>query len=609
MSAQKENVSKKKATDAVSVNLNNEMLDDEATTDEAKKEITREQFIDESYALFKKYYQGTREFREKCRLNEEYWKTNHWFQKRTKPGDPKPTTPLIFSMVDNMHSDVMDHYPEPQILPVEPGDDELAEELTAIINSILERRKFKKIYRASTKKALKRGAVCWETRWDKSLYNGRGDINVIDRDIRYCLWEPGVEDIQDGENFFTYDFYTKAYYKAHYPEQYTKMRGDGWRNQIERYNTEDTDNDDNKEILMFNRWYKKWDKEAQCDRVHCVSIAGYQILYWSEEVMEENTQKEGVYQDGLYPFIVMPLYPLDDTPIGLSVIDIFRDNQDYIDKLDQIVLKNALMAGKLRLLKTTKCTIPLEKLADWGEETLEGENIGDDDIRWFQGRPLPSLVQQHLVMKIDMMKEESGQNQFNRGEGGKGVTAASAIMALQEAGSKRSRNMISHFYDYFSEIVWMMASRVRQFYDSERVARINPHRSPNLYKRINKESETVKAGESKSVIFMKFDKSKFNDRADLEFDIKIRAQRQSPYQSAYLNELAVELHKAGIMTDEEMLEMMDFEGKNRVQAMVEDRKNDEKEKLIQSQRELINTMEQEIAVLQNQVQGERSQQT
>lgn len=545
-------------------NEDSRVMDGAPTVDDTR----RERFVEESYALFKRYYAGTREFREKCRRNEEYWKANHWHDKRTRPGDPKPTTPMIFSMVDNLHADIMDHYPEPQILPVEPGDDDLAEELSVIINSILERRNFRKLYRAETRRCLKRGASCWQVVWDNDLYAGIGDVNVLPWDIRYFLWEPGVEDIQNGESVIKFCFRKRRYFKERYPDLYPKMRADGWRSQIERYNTEDPNGDDDDEVLLMERWYKRYSPELKRTVVQVARIAGYQLLFWSED--REGTRRAGVYEDGLFPFVVMPLYPLDDTPIGLSIIDIFRDNQDYIDKLDQIVLKNALMAGKLRLLKSPSCSIPLEKLADWGEETLEGQGIGGDNIRWFQAAPLPPMVQQHLLLKIQMMKEESGQNQFNRGEGGKGVTAASAIMALQEAGSKRSRNLISHFYDYFSEVVWLMASRVRQFYDEGRVFRVRGGDA-----REGGEIIRYQAKRMRYRVDSKGRRKKAEDGSPLarrmEVDVKVRAQKQSPYQSMYLNELALQLRGAGVLDEMELLDMMSFEGKEKVKKMVEDR--------------------------------------
>ena len=61
-------------------------------------------------------------------------------------------------------------------------------------------------------------------------------------------------------------------------------------------------------------------------------------------------------------------------------------------------------------------------------------------------KPLNPYVMAHYNNKIEAIKEESGQSLFNRGESGRGVTAASAILALQEAGNKRSRLIVEQLY-------------------------------------------------------------------------------------------------------------------------------------------------------------------
>jgi len=57
--------------------------------------------------------------------------------------------------------------------------------------------------------------------------------------------------------------------------------------------------------------------------------------------------------------------------------------------------------------------------------------------------PLNPQIANSRATYLSMIKEESGQNLFNRGEVGGGVTAASAILALQEAGNKITRSNLA----------------------------------------------------------------------------------------------------------------------------------------------------------------------
>lgn len=52
------------------------------------------------------------------------------------------------------------------------------------------------------------------------------------------------------------------------------------------------------------------------------------------------------------------------------------------------------------------------------------------------------------------------------------MTAASAIAALQEAGSKLSRDMLKSAYRAFAKECYLVIELMRQFYDEQRVFRI-----------------------------------------------------------------------------------------------------------------------------------------
>ena len=62
-------------------------------------------------------------------------------------------------------------------------------------------------------------------------------------------------------------------------------------------------------------------------------------------------------------------------------------------------------------------------------------------------------------------------------------------------------------------------------------------------------------------------------RRHFDFDVRIEAQRQTPVEAAYRNELAMQLLQmsGGLMTPVMAIEMMDFEGKERVLTQLRER--------------------------------------
>ena len=161
--------------------------------------------------------------------------------------------------------------------------------------------------------------------------------------------------------------------------------------------------------------------------------------------------------------------------------------------------------------------------------------------------------------KIDELKETSGNRDFSQGGVSSGVTAASAIAALQEAGSKLTRDMVKGGYRAFAELNMLAVELIRQFYDEPRFFRI--------------------LGENGEQQFLSYDNSAIRMRPQVNsfemdlgdrmpvFDIKVSAETSSPFSKISQNELALQLYSAGMFNPEMRSQallaigMMDFEGK------------------------------------------------
>ena len=73
-------------------------------------------------------------------------------------------------------------------------------------------------------------------------------------------------------------------------------------------------------------------------------------------------------------------------------------------------------------------------------------NVDTTRLRQIDPPQLSNYVIEMRNAKIEELKETSGNRDFSQGSTTSGVTAASAIAALQEAGSKLSRDMIKGSY-------------------------------------------------------------------------------------------------------------------------------------------------------------------
>ena len=164
-----------------------------------------------------------------------------------------------------------------------------------------------------------------------------------------------------------------------------------------------------------------------------------------------------------------------------------------------------------------------------------------------------------LNSKKEELKETSGNYDFSQGQTSGGVTAAAAIAALQEAGSKTSRDMISGAYRAFEELCSIMICLIAQFYTFPRCFRIT--------------------GADSAIDFLycsSDDLSPLCEEMPL-YDLKIHAHKKSAFSRASANELALELYRMGIFAPERaseaeiMLSLMEFEGKDGALSAIRER--------------------------------------
>jgi hypothetical protein len=148
-----------------------------------------------------------------------------------------------------------------------------------------------------------------------------------------------------------------------------------------------------------------------------------------------------------------------------------------------------------------------------------------------------------------------------------GVTAASAIAAMQEAGSKLSRDSIKASYRAFRQVVLMVIELIRQFYDMPRCFRILGSDGITRFVRY---SNGALLPQHQGMDLMGED---LGYRLPL-FDVQVNAQKQSPYSRLSQNEMALQFFGAGFFDPRRAeqallcLDMMDFDRKQFVMEKV-----------------------------------------
>ena len=509
--------------------------------------------VQEAYQTLLKYKQGKANLEQKIVDNEQWYKIRHWECMRDSKKDVQPASAWLFNCIANKHADAMDNFPSPNILPREEGDKGEAEMLSSIIPVVLDQNEFEQTYSDVWHYKLKAGTGVYGVFWDNSKLNGLGDISIRKVDLINLFWESGITDIQKSRNVFHVELADNDMLVGTYPQLAGKL-GESTLD-ISKYVYDDSVDTSNKSAVID--WYYKKNQGGRTVLHYC-KFVNDEVLF----ATENNPQfaERGWYDHGEFPFVFDVLFPVEGSPAGFGYIDIGKDAQTYIDRGNQAIMMNMLANAKPRHFIRTDGSVNEEEYADMTKDFIHVDGtLGQDSILPVQGKPLNDIYVTVLNNKIDELKETTGNRDISTGGTTSGVTAASAIAAMQEAGSKLSRDNSKSAYRAYRKMIVLVIELIRQFYDMPRCFRIMGNNGTARF------VEYSNANIQAQPIVNEFG-VEMGGRKPL-FDIEITAQKQSPYSKMSQNELALQFYQVGFfnpqMSDQALacLDMMDFDRK------------------------------------------------
>lgn len=532
--------------------------------------------LDDAIQTLKDYKAGKSNLETRIVEEERWYKLRHWDVIRgTKTAEatkdprevrPEPASAWLFNSLANKHADIMDNYPEPNVLPRERQDERDAQTLSSILPVVFERNEYEATYDRAAWYKLKHGVVAKGVFWNNELAQGLGDIDIRFIDILNIFWEPGVTDLQDSRNLFVVSLRDNDLLEQEYPQLKGKLHGQII--DVKEYVYDDNVDTSKKSVVVD--WYYK--KRAGKGRtiLHYCKFVGNEVLFASEN---EPMYAGGFYEHGRYPIELDVLFPEQGTPVGFGYIAIMKSPQLYIDKLSQVMLENSMMSAKPRFMAKKSAGINEDEFLDWSKPIVYYE--GDPaNIQPLQVQQVGSNVINVLQMKIDELKETSSNRDVSQGSSSGGVTAAAAIAALQEAGNKTSRDMIASAYRSFTQECYLAIELIRQFYDEERTFRITG--DDGRFEYIGYSNAGLQGQELPPAYPGQELEAGYRPATRVPvFDVVVKPQKRSPYSKMAQNELAKELYQMGVFNPQlaeqtlGMLEMMDFDGMEKVKERVQ----------------------------------------
>ena len=528
--------------------------------------------------VLEKYKAGKSQTESRILESENWWKLRNTIeeQKVTNIGTDGGFTSVsgwLHNVLVSKHADAMEAYPEPNILPREQDDEEEAQRLSSIVPCILEQNQFEATYSDVMWQKLKTGTGVYKVVWDKGKLNGLGDISVERVNLLNIYWEPGVTDIQRSRYFFHTELCDKDVLEQRYPQLEGKLKGKSFMSTKFLYDDHvDTEN----KHTVIEVYYHKF-VNGKKTLQYCKYV-GVQVLYATENetqpIMDEVTGQQkppmaitGLYDHGKYPYVFDALYPIEGSPCGYGYIDICRNPQTVIDLLNTSFVKNAMVGAVPRYFRRQDGGVNAEQFLDLSNPLVDVTgNIDESALRRIEHNPLDANYIAVLDRTIQELRETSGNTETSTGNISSGVTAASAIAALQEASGKGSKDCTLTSYRAYTLIVEMTIENIRQFYDMPRQFRIIGEYG--MQKFVSYENSALVKQHQGNVFGQDM-----GFRLPV-FDIKVSAQKKNVYTKVSQNELALQFFQHGFfnpqLTDQTLmcLEMMDFDGKNSIMQKV-----------------------------------------
>lgn len=467
------------------------------------------------------------------------------------PGTPleKRTLQLqtLKSTLNNCVADQMDNLPEAVMLPETPEMQNTAEDLTDVVRFVLAQNHYEGLHRRRVEDCFITGTSVTQIAWDADMDSGRGNVALVRWPVEAFLWDPVAEDIQDARALIKVSWHPLSWYVARYPDR-AKYVGaeeyahngvgvpDAWADK--QFGDEDR-------AMLMEYWYRRYDAKTRRYRVNVAYIAGGALLEHAEDV----------YDHGMYPFVLDVFTHIEGLPVGNGMIHEFVPMMRYINRYYHYLDESMRMSSKVRLLVRRTAKIDNDALTDWQKNIIEGESIDDDSVRWFQSAPLTGAASSVAVQFQTDMKQDSGQNQFTRGETAGGVTAASAIAALQEAGGKITRLRTSVLNEGFRQIANQIMWLVSQFYTEDKTRLI-----------------TGKDGRQRSVNMSAghlFGAGRKGAMPPPPYTVQVQVQRRNPMRVQAQNELFMQAYAMAAQGGQQfplevLFEMMQVDGKERV---------------------------------------------
>ena len=517
------------------------------------------ELVDLVYSRVDIFENADREYHKNARLAREIIRMKDPMQDPEDTPESEKTLQLhtLKSTFNNCVADQMQNIPNAKIVPETPELEQYAMDMQDAVQYILFRaNRFEKMHKRRAEDFYGTGTAVTQICWDPDMDMGKGNIAVFRWPVEAFLWDPQAEDLQDARAVIKVSWHPISWYRAHYPKTGKYVQPDeGMYNRVGVPETQqDLGGQDEDRAALFEYWYREYDANRKRYTINVAYVAGHALLAHDRDV----------YIHGMYPFVLDVHSTVEGQPVGDGLIVELINMMRYINKYARYIDTNLRMASKARMLVRKNSGIDREALADWSQDMIEGDRIVQgEDWAWLQHAPLNNMIVQQMLQMESDLKNDSGMNQFSRGESAGGIVSGKAILALQEAGNKianmRMVTLNDGFVEICNHIIWLMA----QFYTKDRMVMVTGNTGDRREINLNVRN------------FFGSDYKKVRDGAmPPPYTVQVEVDRRNPARVDAMNEMYMQAYTMAAQAQQNfplsaLFRIMNIDGKDRLLPIIE----------------------------------------
>ena len=515
------------------------------------------ELVESIYKRLEVWKQGCMEIHDRARVARKILLLQDPYQ--DPPGtDPKKKTiqlQTLKSTYNNSLADQIDNAMEAKMLPEVDVAQDIVDDLNDIVGYIYEYNNYPALHKKRAGDFLCTGTSITQVLWDDNAQYGSGEITFVRVPVEQFLWDPAEEDIQEARALYKISWHPMSWYESHYPEQVAYISPDEKSADAvgEEINQDELMGDERKAMLI-EYWWREYDAAKRRYKVNVAYCAGRALL---EKHMN-------VYAHGMYPFVVDVHTDIEGLPVGEGMVQELVPMMRYINRYAKYMDANIRASAKTRLLVRRDSGLDPEELADWNNDIIPGDRIDQNSVNFMQSPPLSNLSLNLMLQMQSDMKQDSGQNQFQRGESAGGITAASAINSMQEVGAKQTRMRTGILKDGFKRITEQVLWLIAQFYDEKRVVRITGR--DGVLRKIDASSKRLMATKGGNTV------------PPPPYIVRVEVQRMNPDAVSEQNQLFIDAYKMSVEAQKPMplstlFRILNVDGKDRLIPIIDSSEN------------------------------------